>query len=183
MTTLAKDKFRDFYGVGNNEIPVAANTKIFLGSAVGDNGSGYARPLQAGDRFLGFCEETVDNSTGAAGAFRVKVRPKGLVELPVTNVVVGDIGKPVFASDDDTFLLTQSTNSAIGLIHRFVSAGIAIVAFDADHGGLGGMIVELADNSTGAASDTIAAISDAATKNAIASLAAKVNTLIRLLGN
>lgn len=36
----------------------------------------------------------------------------------------------------------------------------------------------LTDNSGGAASDTIAAISDTATKNAVASLAAKVNALI-----
>lgn len=39
-------------------------------------------------------------------------------------------------------------------------------------------IVSLTDNSTGVASDTIAAIIDAATKNAVASLAAKVNALI-----
>lgn len=38
-------------------------------------------------------------------------------------------------------------------------------------------IVALTDNSTGTASDTIASISDTATKNAIASLAAKVNAL------
>lgn len=39
---------------------------------------------------------------------------------------------------------------------------------------------KLTDGSTGTVSNTIAAITDAATKNAIASLAAKVNTLIDL---
>ncbi len=39
-------------------------------------------------------------------------------------------------------------------------------------------ITALTDNSTGAASDTIATITDAATKNAIASLAAKVNAIL-----
>lgn len=39
---------------------------------------------------------------------------------------------------------------------------------------------KLTDGSTGTASNAIAAITDAATKNAIASLAAKVNTLIDL---
>lgn len=38
-------------------------------------------------------------------------------------------------------------------------------------------IAALTDNSTGTASDTIASISDTATKNAIASLAAKVNAI------
>ena len=39
-------------------------------------------------------------------------------------------------------------------------------------------ITTLTDNSTGTASDTIATIADAATKNAIASLAAKVNAIL-----
>lgn len=39
-------------------------------------------------------------------------------------------------------------------------------------------ITKLTDNSTGVASDTIATIADAATKNAIASLAAKVNAIL-----
>lgn len=39
-------------------------------------------------------------------------------------------------------------------------------------------ITALTDNSTGVASDTIATIADAATKNAIASLAAKVNAIL-----
>jgi hypothetical protein len=41
-----------------------------------------------------------------------------------------------------------------------------------------GPSTSLTDNSGGTASDTIAAISDTATKNAVASLAAKVNALI-----
>jgi len=39
-------------------------------------------------------------------------------------------------------------------------------------------ITMLTDDSTGTASDTIAIISDEATKNAIASLAAKVNAIL-----
>ena len=41
----------------------------------------------------------------------------------------------------------------------------------------------LTDNSGGTASDTIAAISDTATKTAVASLAAKVNALIAAFGD
>lgn len=39
-------------------------------------------------------------------------------------------------------------------------------------------LTKLTDNSGGTASDTIASISDAATKNAIASLTAKLNALL-----
>jgi len=46
-----------------------------------------------------------------------------------------------------------------------------------------GSVVVLTDNSGGTASDTIAAITDGATKNAVASLAAKVNALLNATFN
>ncbi|MBE2191870.1 MAG: hypothetical protein IAE63_06795 [Alphaproteobacteria bacterium] len=55
----------------------------------------------------------------------------------------------------------------------FVTAGGADVAIR----GIGLPITPLTDNSGGTASNTIAAITDAATKNAIASLAAKINAI------
>ncbi len=42
-------------------------------------------------------------------------------------------------------------------------------------------LTKITDNSSGTASDTIAAITDAATKNAIASLAAKLNAVLEAL--
>ncbi|NCS83375.1 MAG: cytoplasmic protein, partial [Cyanobacteria bacterium] len=54
MTTLAKDQSRDFQQGEINDTPVIATDIIYEGAAVGDNGSGYARPLVAGDPFLGF---------------------------------------------------------------------------------------------------------------------------------
>lgn len=42
-------------------------------------------------------------------------------------------------------------------------------------------IADLTDNSTGSASDTIAAITDGATKDAVASLSAKVNAILAAL--
>jgi len=43
---------------------------------------------------------------------------------------VTNIGAPVYASDDDTFTLTASTNTYIGVVHRWVETGIAMVKFD-----------------------------------------------------
>ena len=182
MTTLAKDTPRDYELGELNEFPVIATDIIYEGAAVGINGSGYARPLVAGDKFLGFCEQNVDNSTGAAGDKRARVRIAGLAKLNVGSVAITDVGKPVFASDDDTFTLTQSTNSYIGRVHRFEATGVCIVAFDANKS-VAGALTELTDSSGGTGSATIAAIgasySQSEVANAVASLAAQVNNLIR----
>lgn len=179
MTTLAKDAPRTFLQGDFHDYPVIAADVIFGGAAVGDNGSGYARPLQAGDPFRGFADYKADNATGAAGDIDVRCRTRGRIQLSISGLAITDVGKDVYASDDDTFTLTQGSNTRIGHVVAWVSTGVGIVEFATTSA----VIVELTDGSTGTASDSIASISDAATKNAVASLAAKVNTLIRRLGN
>jgi len=177
MTTLAKDQSRDFQQGEINDTPVIATDIIYEGAAVGDNGSGYARPLVAGDPFLGFAACKADNAAGSAGDVYVRTKVKGRVRLNISSLAITDVGNPVYASDDDTFTLTASTNSYIGRVVGFASTGVGYVEFDATRATLG-KITALTDSTTGTASDTLASISDAATKNAIASLAAKVNTII-----
>jgi len=180
MTTLAADVSRPYELGDRNHMPVIAADIIYEGAAVGDNGSGYARPLVAGDPFRGFAAMRADNAAGAAGAVQVELRNEGQVQLSIASLAITDVGKPVYASDDATFSLTATSNSFIGRVKRFVSSGVGIVDFCACKGELGSFTA-LTDNSTGTASDTIAAISDAATKNAIASLTAKVNLLQKFL--
>jgi hypothetical protein len=131
MATLAQDKPRAF-GVGDfNELPVIASDIIFEGAAVGDNGSGLARPLVAADPFLGFAKERCDNSAGSASARNVKVFERGKIELDVTGVAsAADVGEAVYASDDDTFTLTSAGNSAIGKVVRWVSGTCCVVYFE-----------------------------------------------------
>lgn len=130
MTTLAVDTPR-VYELGTiNEIPAVANDIIYEGAAVGLS-SGYARPLVAADTFVGFCEQKVDNTGGAAGAKTVRVIARGFVRLAVSGVTaITDVGGAVYASDDATFTTTASTNTYIGQIARFVSTGVAVVQFD-----------------------------------------------------
>lgn len=132
MTTLAANKSRD-YSLGEiEEYPVIASDIIYQGAAVGENGSGYARPLVAGDPFLGFADRNSDNSAGAAGDKTVRVKTRGRVQLPISGLAITANDRPgVYASDDDTFTLTATSNSIIGFVSRWVSTGIAIVEFDA----------------------------------------------------
>ncbi len=131
MTTLAKDSIRD-YEIGDlNDLPVIAADILYEGSALGDNGSGYIRPLVAEDPFVGFCARKIDNSDGIAGAEKVNLREKGKAVLTVVGVTgVGDVGETVYATDDNTFTLNSSGASSIGRITRWISSTKCVVYFE-----------------------------------------------------
>lgn len=132
MATLAKDTPRD-YSLGDiEEYPVIADDIIFEGAAVGENASGYARPLAAGDPFLGFAEKQADNTGGSAGDINVRVKSKGRIKADISGLAITSNDRvAVYMSDDDTFTLTGTSNSLIGFVSRFISTGVGIVEFDA----------------------------------------------------
>jgi len=133
MTTLAADKPREFLLGELAEYPVIASDIIYEGAAVGENASGYARPLVAQDPFLGFAQRTVDNSAGAAGAKTVVVKRKGVIKLPISGLAITANDRPkVYASDDDTFTLTSTSNTLIGTVLQWIETGYAYVEFDAN---------------------------------------------------
>lgn len=132
MTTLAADKSRAQEIGSRNAFPVIAADIIYEGAAVGIvKATGHARPLNAADRFAGFAEQNADNATGAAAAINVRVIESGKVQLAVNGAVITDVGQPIYATDDDTFVFSPVGGAFIGFVHRFVSAGVVIVAFDA----------------------------------------------------
>jgi hypothetical protein len=131
-----------------NDIPVIASDIIYEGAAVGDNAAGYARPIVGGDNFLGFAYSKVDNSAGAAGAKYVRVRSEGEIQLSVSGAVITDVGQPVYATDDDTFVFLPTGGTFIGFVKRFVSSGVVIVEFDVN---------ELRDPYAGKVKETLSA--------------------------
>ena len=62
---------------GNFTLELAASTKIYAGSLVAINASGYAVPASASTalRCVGRAEKTIDNTSGAAGALTIEVKP------------------------------------------------------------------------------------------------------------
>lgn len=131
MTTLAADSPLTIEGGTINEYPVIASDIIYEGAAVGlVSGTGHARPLAAGDRFVGFAEQKADNSAGAAAAINVRVRHKGKVQLSVTGAVITDVGQPVYATDDAAFGFIPTAAVFVGRVCRFVSSGVAVVEYD-----------------------------------------------------
>ncbi len=132
MVTLAVNTPRDYELGSRNAIPVIASDIIYEGAAVGVvDASGHARPLVGGDRFAGFAERAADNSAGVAAAINVNVIKSGEISLPVSGAVITDVGQPVYATDDNTFVFNPVGASFIGFVKRFVSSGVVIVDFDA----------------------------------------------------
>lgn len=133
MTTLVVDTPRAYQLGDQEDYPMIAADIIYEGAAVGENASGYARPLAAADPFLGFAVRKADNSVGAAGDINVSVKTKGRVQLAVAGAtaITANDRSAVYASDDNTFTLTSTSNSLIGYVSRWISSGVCIVEFDA----------------------------------------------------
>lgn len=133
MTTLAKNTPRDLETGLHNDIPMIASDIIYNGAAVGIvKTSGHARPLAAGDIFGGIAVEKKDNSSGSAADLNIQVQRRGSFKASVSGAVITDVGQPVYATDDDTFVFSPVGAVFIGFVKRFVSSGVVIVDFDCD---------------------------------------------------
>ncbi len=83
-----------------------SNVKVLKGGMVGINSAGYIQPMAHGTsslKFIGVCNETIDNTTGAAGDKSANVTKCGsFVMKAVTGYVpsITDLGKEVYANTD-----------------------------------------------------------------------------------
>jgi len=112
-----------------NDLPVKASTTIYAGAMVGDDASGYARGLVAGDPFRGHAVEQV--TAVSAGDHNVKVR-KGVYRLQVAvtgGSAVTDVGAMVYGSADNTYTLTKGSNTPVGRVVRWVTSTTCLVEF------------------------------------------------------
>lgn len=101
------------------DFPVDSNAVIFKGALVGRNrATGCARPLGAGDDFLGLAYQKADNTFAGNGPGTTLVRLHRHADIVHTlaGVAIGDVGKEVHATADDTLTLTPSGASRIGRI-------------------------------------------------------------------
>lgn len=112
------------------DLGVDDNVNIYKGALVGRNRTtGYARPLAAGDDFLGIAYKQADNTIVGHAAGGISVRLQQLVDIvhTLTGVTVADIGTDVYASDDSTLTLAPTGNSRIGRIVSVEGTNLARV--------------------------------------------------------
>ena len=105
---------------------VAAATKIYNGTMVARNATGYAVPAAdaAGQTVIGVAEAYVDNSTGADGDQRIRVA-KGVFKFAKAGTVDrADVGKDMYVADDSTVSDAPGTNSIkVGVLDEVESDG------------------------------------------------------------
>jgi len=127
----------------------------------------------------------VDNSAGTGKT--VYLKTSGRVILSVSGAAATDGEKAVYASDDDTFTLTQSTNTYVGKIVRYISSGVVLVEFNFTTGAALPLLTGTAALITSAGvtlknGSLIAGVSTTDLASNIAMLADKLNSLTKIVG-
>lgn len=110
---------------------VAAATKIYAGSLVVANATGYAAPGSAANTLtaLGRAEEQVDNAAGANGAKSVNVRRGKAFKFAnhgADLVTQAEVGKTCYIVDDQTVAKTDGAGarSAAGKVMGVEADGV-----------------------------------------------------------
>jgi hypothetical protein len=110
---------------------VAGTKKIYAGSLVARDASGYATPGATATTILGMgrAEALVDNSSGSDGDLSVDVR-KGVFKFANSaggdEITIADIGSNCYIVDDQTVAKTDgtSTRSVAGKVVDVDSDGV-----------------------------------------------------------
>ncbi|CAN5754698.1 hypothetical protein BH11PSE12_BH11PSE12_08360 [soil metagenome] len=132
MTTATSDRDTKRRGNQDFEFPVKAASKILAGTVVViDTATNLAvkGSTAANLKTVGIAQDVADNTSGANGDIRVKVK-RGLFCLANSVagdlIVLGDVGSPAYLVDDQTVAKTSggATRSVAGTIRDVNSAGV-----------------------------------------------------------
>ncbi len=100
------------------DLAVDDNVLIYKGALVGRNrATGFVRPLVAGDEFVGVAYRQADNTVAGHTAGGISARLFQTIDIvhPLSGVATADIGRPVYASDDETLTL-NNVGSRVGRV-------------------------------------------------------------------
>jgi hypothetical protein len=126
MSALTRDRATPYREGIEVEYLVAANTKIYAGSLVCINATGYAAPAAdtSGYRIAGVALEQVDNGDGSDGGKHVRLRRAGVFEFDAVSISQDMVGAAMYAVDDHTFddAAGPTNDIKVGLLVKYVSA-------------------------------------------------------------
>lgn len=135
--TIANDTARKPGDVVSYPVAAAAS-KIWKGAPVFINSDGLAysndgttNTLTNGDMFVGWADDTVDNSAGAASAEYIKVRATGTVVVPIAATAAQtSVGINVYVNNtSDNALVTLTSHAS----NPQVTVGQILEIIDATH--------------------------------------------------
>ncbi|MHC5110217.1 MAG: hypothetical protein ACYTHJ_10105 [Planctomycetota bacterium] len=107
--------------------PLAGGVHVFQGAMLGVTPAGFARPLVGGDLLAGLAYEEIVNTAGANGDLHIRAFTMGDFGLPLAGALPSDLGRPVFASDDDTLTYQSAGNSYVGTVQNTTSNGEVVL--------------------------------------------------------
>ena len=117
MPALTNDRLTPSRNAEYADYPVRANTVIYSGALVAlitsGTGAGFAEPASDATNhvILGVAQARADNSQGADGATRVIVAFNRAFKFNLAgSALPGNIGRCVYAVDDNTVSLSPGTN-------------------------------------------------------------------------
>jgi hypothetical protein len=131
MAALTKDRATPYRDGIEIDFPVAANSKIYAGSLVCANATGYVVPAAdtAGLKFAGVALEQADNTGGANGAKTVRLRRTGVFEFDALSITQAMVGTAMYIVDDHTMddASGPTNDIRIGVLVKYVADTIGWV--------------------------------------------------------
>lgn len=95
----------------------AATTTYYYGTMQAvDANQRAVNPVSATLKVMGVVKRHVDNSTGAADAKRVELESGEFLFANAGDIGVDDVGKPAYASDNQTVTLVSANGSLCGIV-------------------------------------------------------------------
>jgi hypothetical protein len=131
MAALTKDRATPYRDGIEIDFPVAGNIKIYSGSLMCANSTGYAVPAAdtAGLKFVGVALEQADNTGGANGAKTVRLRRTGVFEFDAASITQAMVGTAMYIVDDHTMddASGPTNDIRIGVLVKYVADTIGWV--------------------------------------------------------
>lgn len=131
MAALTQDRNTPLRASEQFDFPVAASTRLYAGSLACINASGFLTKgaVATNLKAVGVVEAGADNSAGADGAVRAKVR-RGTFRFANSAstdlIALADVGADCYIVDDQTVAKTNgsSTRSVAGKIRDVDATGV-----------------------------------------------------------
>ena len=114
MTALSENRYTKHRDGLITAHPVKASTKVFKGSLVCVDATGYAVPGadSAGFTFVGIAIENADNSAGSDGSTNVRVQTMGVFSFAKGGAESqADVGGTLYIMDDQTVTTAATVNN------------------------------------------------------------------------
>ncbi|MCB9867723.1 MAG: hypothetical protein H6816_13945 [Phycisphaerales bacterium] len=108
-------------------VDVAGGAHLFKGALVEWNAGGFAQPVTGSGVFAGLAYEEVDNAAGADGAASGRVYTLGDFETALAGAVAADVGRAVYARDDESLTLDPQDAVLVGRVRGVVAPGRIIL--------------------------------------------------------